>query len=145
MAASNLTVLDLQEHREVTEAQIPNELPRMGMDRPGLPTDMTEGLESPVGFDADDRRTRTFDSIRVRDSHSSPGEKTCYTASGHRASPFETKQRSSINVCLAPGKPVSTSFHAIKSATFGEENHINIGLARMSTVESGAITLVVLL
>jgi hypothetical protein len=111
-------MLDLQEHREVTEAQIPNELPCVGMDRTGRPADMTNGPESAVGFHDRDRGSRRFNCIDVRDFHSTPGEKPCYTGSGHRAPPFEAKQRSSANVCLAPGEPVSTSFHALNFNNF---------------------------
>jgi hypothetical protein len=108
-------VLDLQEHREITEAQIPNELPRVGMNRPRRPTRMTNGPESLVGFHHRDRGTRCFNRIHVRDFHSTPGEKTCYTDFGHRVSPIGVKQRSLSNVCLAPGEPVSTHFMPFKS------------------------------
>ena len=111
-------MLDLQEHREITEAQIPNEPPRSGMNRPGGPTGMTNGPESAVGLHDRDRPTRRFNRIHVRDFHSTPEEESCYTACGHRVSPFEAKQRSLPNVCLAPGEPVSTSFHALNFNNF---------------------------
>jgi hypothetical protein len=111
-------MLDLQEHREVTEAQIPNKLSGVGMDRTGRPADMTNGPESAVRFHDRDRGSRRFNCIDVRDFHSTPGEESCYTACGHRVSPFEAKQRSSANVRLAAGEPVSTSFHALNFNNF---------------------------
>jgi len=116
--ASNLALLDLKEHRKVTEIQIPNELARVGMDRTWCPTGVTNGPESAVGLHDRYRGTRGFNSIDVRNPHSTPREKTCYTACGHRVSPFEAKQRSLANVRLAPGELVSTSFHALKFNNF---------------------------
>jgi hypothetical protein len=133
-------MLDLQEHREVTEAQIPNELPGVGVDRAGRSADMTNGPETAVGFHDCGRGSRRFNCIDVRDFHSTPGEKTCYTGSGHRAPPFEAKQRSSTNVCLTPGEPVSSSFHAIKLNNFlgGEPEK---KLSRVSALHRGAVVL----
>ena len=126
VVASDLAVFDLQEHGEVSEAQIPNEPARVGVDRAAWrPAGMADGSESPVGFDNRDRGARCLGRVQVRDSHSTPGEKTCYTELGHRVSPFEAKQSSLTNVCLAAGEPVSNLVSSRQmSSFFGGERKI---------------------